>query len=815
MKAHRHNLAKLAAAVLGAAGALFGAAPALTELSPRGAQRGTAITLTLTGSGLEGAQVLSTLPAAFATLTPREPRLADTELTFLVELKKDAAIAVYPIRVRTAEGLSNILLFSVGSFPETAEEESEAMAPDYSNDSAGKAQPLRPPVTISGRLRGYDQDYYRLQAKKGERLVIEVEARRAGSAVDPLLRVSDAAGKEIARNDDAPGLGVDARLDIEFPADGEYFIAVHDSKFSIQAQNFYRLKVGNFIYAGGIFPLGWRHGDQVEVELFGGNLPAPIKVRPDLSGPAINGFAMVSVPGSDASLPFPFAVSDRREILEPPATPAGSTPAALEAETVVNGRISRPREVDRYKLAVTPGDHWLVELQNASLGTSRLYGVLTIYDAAGKKLASAGDTGQEPPLSFLVSAGDTAADPHLAFKAPAGMREIVVTVEDLLDRGGPDFGYRLVAEKQPPDFRLTLSSPFVNIPLQGSVPVVAVAERRGYMGPIKLRVAGAPDDLLIEGGHIPGEEGGQTLQRISRQGILTITPQPGSKTRTLDLKVWGEGALEDGRTISRRAIGPGLVTGVRGMKQKSFVAPWLNIELPAMVVNERPAALEVVTPRYVRLIQGMEHDVEWKFVRRAPGIRPPMRVNEVNIPGVGNLRVLRGKSKDGGDTGVLTMVTTVGTPPMKFDMLLDATVSIDGRDERITAPAVTFDVVQGYTIEPPAKAAVLAPGSKAELAGRFTREPAFSAPVTVKAENLPLQVSCRPAEVAGAAAQFSLACEAGPGALPGEYEIEITSSSMLAGRDKENVPYTIPAVKARLVVQSSSPTAARAETSQK
>ncbi len=781
----------------GAAGAWGAPSPVLNDLAPRGAQRGKAFTLTLTGAGLEGASVVSTLPASFTRLALKEGRSAESELAFLVELKADAAVGLYPIRVKTADGLSNVLLFSVGAFPETAEEESEPMAQDYSNDSPQKAQPIPVPITVNGKLRGPDQDFYRFQAKKGDRLVFEVEARRAGSAVDPMIRVLDSAGQELARNDDAPGLGVDARVEVVFPSDGEYYVLVHDTKFSTQAQNFYRLKIGAFAYASGIFPLGWRRGGQVEVELFGGNLPAPVKVRPDLAAVgATQHFALVPVPGSPGSIPLPFAVGDRREILEP----AGSDVIPLEPETVVNGRISRPQEVDRYKLAVSPGDHWLVELQNASLGTSRLYGVLTVYDSTGKKLASAGDTGKAPDLSFLVSAGDTATDPYLAFKVPPSVREIVVTVEDLLRRGGPDYGYRLVAEKQPPDFTLTLATPYANIPVEGSVSVVAVAERRGYLGPIKLSIPELPDDLLVEGGHIPGEVGAQTLARVSRQGILTITPKPGAKERTLELAVFGEGALEDGRVIRRRALGPGMVTAVRGAKQKPFVAPWLGLELPAMVVKERPASLDVVTPRYVKLIQGMEYDVEWKFVRRLPGIRPPMRVNGDNVPGVGNLRVLRGKSKDGGDTGTLTLVTTVGTPPMKFDMLLDATVTIDGREEKITAPAITFDVVQGYTIEPSAKPAVLPPGRKAEVVGRIGWEAAFSAPVTVKAENLPVQVTCRPMEVAAKTEEFRLPCQAGPSAAPGEYEIELVSSSTLAGRDKEKVPYTIPPVKARLIV---------------
>ena len=92
-------------------GAFAAAPPMLTGLEPRGAQRGKSFTLTIDGKNLaEGGQVLSTLPAAFTPLTPpQENMAAGRKLPFLVELKADAAIGTYPIRVQTQDGISNIL----------------------------------------------------------------------------------------------------------------------------------------------------------------------------------------------------------------------------------------------------------------------------------------------------------------------------------------------------------------------------------------------------------------------------------------------------------------------------------------------------------------------------------------------------------------------------------------------------------------------------------------------------------------------------------------------------------------------------------
>ena len=55
--------------------------------------------------------------------------------SFLVELKADAAPGVYPIRLETPSGISNILLFTLGTYPESHEEESQPGSLPNRNDS--------------------------------------------------------------------------------------------------------------------------------------------------------------------------------------------------------------------------------------------------------------------------------------------------------------------------------------------------------------------------------------------------------------------------------------------------------------------------------------------------------------------------------------------------------------------------------------------------------------------------------------------------------------------------------------------------------
>src|SRR5437868_13188551 len=120
-------------AIFFAAGALLAAPPTLQELSPRGAQRGKNFTLYLRGDALaQDARIETTLPATFSRLTlSKDPALESARtirpnalLPFLVSLKSDTPVGLYPVRVITDAGISNVLLFSVSDLPEIDEGES-------------------------------------------------------------------------------------------------------------------------------------------------------------------------------------------------------------------------------------------------------------------------------------------------------------------------------------------------------------------------------------------------------------------------------------------------------------------------------------------------------------------------------------------------------------------------------------------------------------------------------------------------------------------------------------------------------------------
>jgi hypothetical protein len=527
-----------------------------------------------------------------------------------------------------------------------------------------------------------------------------------------------------------------------------------------------------------------------------------VKVRARLDVPDNQRMIPVNLPGPKpiGSLPFQFQVSDYPELIAQEKGPV----AELPPSTVVNGRIAKPGQVDRFKLSVSPGQQWLFELDAASLGTSRLYGGLTVLDQQGKELP-AHDVAEGP-------------DPKLAFKVPAKMQEVTLAVRDLRNLGGPAFGYRLLALPQASDFSIKLMTPYANIPAGGVAAIEVLAERSGYDGPIQLSIPDLPNDLMVEGGHIAAiaVNYAGARPRTSR-GYLTVKAKPGAKARKLGLSVWGEGGSAD-HPVRRRAEGLGLVFNVNEepvlnltgdpLPQKPVTAEWLGMELPAAVTKPGMAALQLST-RNFRLPVGMRQPIEWKLLRQGPGIEP-VRVSATLE--YGELRGLELEGADGGSTGVagkdsgtLVLRSQPDTPQVKFDMVVSATVKINGKEETVPAPAVTIDLVRGYSITLAQDRVELKGGGKIELAGTVQREASFAAPVTIKVGDPPDKVTCAPIEVPADKSEFRLACEAAPDVPAGDFEVHLVSSAMIPGRNDKR-EYSLPPLATHLVVTGGKPT---------
>jgi len=180
----------------------LGALPFVTHLFPLSAQRGTTAQIDIFGVNLAHA------------------RLA-------VPLAGDAP-AIRQIDVFANSLTSNSLPLAATDLPHVAEVEP--------NDTPATAQRIEPPCIIDGHIdHPGDVDCFVFAVPAGQKLVMQVQARRLESPVDSILTLLNAKGQKLAENDDSvdPEQGLlthhaDSRIFYTFSAAGDYVLKMRD-----------------------------------------------------------------------------------------------------------------------------------------------------------------------------------------------------------------------------------------------------------------------------------------------------------------------------------------------------------------------------------------------------------------------------------------------------------------------------------------------------------------------------------------------------------------------------------------------------------
>lgn len=127
---------------------------------------------------------------------------------------------------------------------------SEIFAAEPDNDTAHAAL-VAVPTTINGRIdTPGDADIFAVKCKKGEPLAFEVFARKLNSPLDSFLRITDAAGKQVAYNDDQEDLGsgllthhADSRIQFDPPSNALFYVELGDAQRQGGPEFSYRLRI--------------------------------------------------------------------------------------------------------------------------------------------------------------------------------------------------------------------------------------------------------------------------------------------------------------------------------------------------------------------------------------------------------------------------------------------------------------------------------------------------------------------------------------------------------------------------------------------
>ena len=480
--------------------------------------------------------------------------LADVEVT----IAPDAKPGPREIRLVTLRGVANPLVFHVGQVPEVSRKpmitaEFQVLGKEY------LAQRKRPddeieqritvPCTANGQIASGEVNAYRFEARKGQRLVITVQARQLipylADAVpgwfQPVLAIYDANGEELAYDDDYR-FKPDPVIFFTVPKDGEYVFTVTDAIYRGREDFVYRVTIGELPFVTSIFPLGGREGALPKIQMEGWNLESAqlMPPAPDAK-PGIHSVAACRQGIYSNSMPF--AVDTLPECFESEPNDTQACAQKVTLPIIVNGRINRKDDWDVFQFSGRAGDTVVAEVHARRLD-SPLDSLLKVTDAKGNVLALNDD------CEDLGSGLNTHhADSYVMVKLPAD-GAYYVHLGDTDRNGGEEFAYRLRISAPRPDFALRVFPSSTSFRGKASAALnVSVLRKDGFTGPItvglKDPLAGFSSNPVKS--YPPKQPGTQEVARLEVKTTLAKTEQP------VNLIVEGR-ALVGEREIARQAV---------------------------------------------------------------------------------------------------------------------------------------------------------------------------------------------------------------------------------------------------------------------
>ena len=506
----------------------------LTAVFPPGARAGTTVEVSVAGDDLDGlAELRFSHPGVFARPAVDAAGVARPN-RFVVAVAPDVPPGACDVRAVGRFGISSPRTFVVGDLPEAVERPG--------NESPGGATAIAADSVVNGTCAASAVDHFTFAAKAGQRVLVSCAAGEIDARTEPVVVLSDAAGRELGRSRTG---GV---IDFAPTVDGSYLLRVHDATFRGGPAFFYRLSVSTGPHVDFILPPAGRPGTRGRYVLYGRNLPnaSPAEVLTADGKPLQQLPVEIELPAAEAGAPGPrparpaqvfvrghdyrlrtergwsnpvfIAFTDAAPRPEPDANDAPEAAGTLAPPVDVAGQFFPQRDCDWFTFDAKKGEVWWVDVLSHRLGAAadpfllvqrvtktekgeaRPADVQEVYDAD----ANAGGA------DFNTSTRDPAY--RLEAQEDATYR---LQVRDLFNTTRDDarLTYLLSVRKEDPDFRLVAApvrTRAADLPANallrrgGATPLRVVAVRRdGFNGRIDLSVEGLPPGVSCAGASIP------------------------------------------------------------------------------------------------------------------------------------------------------------------------------------------------------------------------------------------------------------------------------------------------------------------------
>jgi hypothetical protein len=338
--------------VLALSVAALGGSPRLTHVNPGAGPRGGEIELELKGNNLADArELLFDTPGFTVTELKAPDEKEKNRLKAKVQIAPDVRLGEHTFRVITNSGISDIRLLYVTPFPVVAEAAEDKDVPD-------KPQPVSLGTTVFGRVQNEDVDRYEVEAKKGQRISVEVIGARLQTqqVFDTAIRITKADGTSLAEADDGAFTRQDPVSSIVAPEDGKYLVSIKDSTNSGQGECAYVMNIGTFPRPLAVYPAGGKTGEETKFTLIG-DATGPIQRTVKLPDQPEERFELFTEDGQPAPQPNFIRVSNFGNVLEAEPNNDVNTPTLVpgEAPIALNGIIEQKGDVDCFKFTAKKG----------------------------------------------------------------------------------------------------------------------------------------------------------------------------------------------------------------------------------------------------------------------------------------------------------------------------------------------------------------------------------------------------------------------------------------------------------------------------
>jgi hypothetical protein len=467
-----YRVTALMAVILGCSVCFTGAAlaqdPIIDRIDAANLRPGEAASLVANGKQLTGAMSLWTGAGVFR---PKDGQdlAKDQPVVFEGELAANTIPGIYPVRVVTNHGCSEAAFVVIDDLPFVA------AAAESQDRSAGQVVTL--PCCINGQLNPVLSRFFRFTLTAGQTVSAEIFARRIGSELDPVLRVTGPDGREIAYRDDMPGAEGDTQLQLTAPVDGEYRIEVRDVRYSGGARHFFHLRLGKLDLLSSASPRVAQSGHKVSLIGTSGNVVG--EATPQAMPEAAGSLVPVTFRAAEADAGMLAAVRMTNESAQAETEPNNvrehATTVASESH-VLTGTLQTAGDVDWFRITVTEASPLLVTTYTRELSSPADI-LLELYNVDGGKMVENDDAGPH--------------DAELTAQLPAA-GDFFLKVSEIAGRGGPEWTYALDVFRGRKSVRVTAPVDRINVPRGGSAAMQLTVRRIHYDGPLKVEAVGLP-----------------------------------------------------------------------------------------------------------------------------------------------------------------------------------------------------------------------------------------------------------------------------------------------------------------------------------